>query len=460
MALFGCSKTAFSADIPLLKPPSADEILSLPGIAPKELIFPFFEEQTPKSKLSEPLAKEIRAAVKSLEYSDEVAEDFVKLVSGWNCDALKQNLDRAKQDFRGKKIGAAKVAQAEENAARELYRRIGKETSSVTLEYDLAEIIKNKKANCFGYAQLFYILGNALGLNVKIIDVLELARGSLSSSDAHVACLVDFSDGESMMADLSHRFASKPFVLREEFAEDGISWILKDKSDPLHIHRKIRILDEDEIVVTLYHCRETDCIKSGKYPEAVDYDNRAIDLKPKDARNYVRRGYTFYRMGEFAKAIPDFDRAIEIDPKYCKAYLARGNANESLGKADSALSDFNKAVELEPNNAEAYHYRGISYAFARKHGEAIEAYNKAIDLDSKDSDVYCNRAISFMNMGKAEQANGDITKALELNPKNAQAYYLRGISYANSGKYTEALPNFTQALEFEPKNAAAYSYTS
>ena len=45
------------------------------------------------------------------------------------------------------------------------------------------------------------------------------------------------------MVDLQFRFTlSKPFKLEEEFAEVGNYWELKEKENPLGIHRRIQVL--------------------------------------------------------------------------------------------------------------------------------------------------------------------------------------------------------------------------
>jgi len=55
----------------------------------------------------------------------------------------------------------------------------------------LANVVKDKKAQCLGYCQLVYILGHSLGLRVAVIEVLEKAFGHLPSGEGHAACFVE-----------------------------------------------------------------------------------------------------------------------------------------------------------------------------------------------------------------------------------------------------------------------------
>ena len=43
------------------------------------------------------------------------------------------------------------------------------------------------------------------------------------------------------------------------------------------------------------------------------------------------RGAEKYEQGDYQGAIADFTRAIEINPRYADAYLKRGNAKDELG---------------------------------------------------------------------------------------------------------------------------------
>jgi len=48
------------------------------------------------------IAMEIRQTVKELGYPDDVGQDLVKMISGWNCDIWKQKISQAKHEFQQK----------------------------------------------------------------------------------------------------------------------------------------------------------------------------------------------------------------------------------------------------------------------------------------------------------------------------------------------------------------------
>ena len=117
----------------------------------------------------------------------------------------------------------------------------------------LSEVLKERKAQCLGYSQLYYVLGKAVGLRVQVIDVVELVSGPLPTLDGHVACLVDRSDGKVMIVDAGLHYVSWPFVFQDEYVEVGNYWQLKRQGNPLSLSRQISILNEKGLIADIYN---------------------------------------------------------------------------------------------------------------------------------------------------------------------------------------------------------------
>jgi tetratricopeptide (TPR) repeat protein len=290
--------------------------------------------------------------VKGLEYSDKVVEDFVQMISGWrNAQGRpvfvvwRQKFAKAKEANKQGKISKDQLAKIEENITRELSQRIQKEVSYNIKFFDLADVIKQRQAQCLGYSQLFYVLGNSIGFSAKAIGVVEQRTGALT---AHASGIVSLTDGKMMMVDLAHGFVSKPFIIKKEFAKVGNYWELKDRDNPLGIHRRIQILDRSGLIAAIYTNRGVIYGKSGQYQKAISYFTRAIELNPEDAETYSNLGKAYAGLGQYLKAISDYTKAIELDPKYAVAYNNRGLAYYDLGQYTQAISDYTQAIELDP----------------------------------------------------------------------------------------------------------------
>jgi TonB family protein len=93
--------------------------------------------------------------------------------------------------------------------------------------------------------------------------------------------------------------------------------------------------------------------QKGEYDLAVFEYNRAIELSPKNATLYVKRGFAFFNKKNFDLALADYNKAIELDPKEAKAYFYRAALHERNNNITKAIEDYQKAVELDQNNEQA-----------------------------------------------------------------------------------------------------------
>ena len=71
---------------------------------------------------------------------------------------------------------------------------------------------------------------------------------------------------------------------------------------------------------------------------------------------------TLGQRGRFAEAIEAFERAIEIKPDFAPAFHNLGLAWWRLGKANQAMAAYRRAIELDPSNVKPH--CGIGHARA------------------------------------------------------------------------------------------------
>ncbi|HML16577.1 MAG TPA: tetratricopeptide repeat protein [Bryobacteraceae bacterium] len=86
---------------------------------------------------------------------------------------------------------------------------------------------------------------------------------------------------------------------------------------------------------------------------AQDEVNKAVQLDPKSAINYISRGVGYYYLpaglgGGVELAVKDFEKAIEIDARSADAHLWLGLALRKENRNADARREFQKAMELNP----------------------------------------------------------------------------------------------------------------
>lgn len=86
------------------------------------------------------------------------------------------------------------------------------------------------------------------------------------------------------------------------------------------------------------------------YDMAIQKFKEAIDLNPKNHKNYSNIGVAHIKKAQTGKAVEWMQKAIEVKPDYVKAYFNLGTLFLNTGKYQSAINTFNTALEIESAN--------------------------------------------------------------------------------------------------------------
>jgi len=225
-----------------------------------------------------------------------------------------------------------------------------------TKNWDLSEIIKNRKATCIGYTQLFYILASAIGF-----EVLP-AEAQLKTEDPkeiwHYFSFIKLSDGRYLIADLVNRRLSKPFLFNERFQKKEDYWIPKKTGPATQDYNSyywIRTGDKRSLSAAVYYQR-------GHLPGDRNMRSRffmlqeAYRLDPLSIAVNSNLGDYYMASQDTKKAIQHFTYAIELMPESCseiflaELFLKRGVSYMLMGIAKEAQEDIKIAEKLDPRN--------------------------------------------------------------------------------------------------------------
>ena len=191
--------------------------------------------------------------------------------------------------------------------------------------------------------------------------------------------------------------------------------------------------------------------------EALTLYSRVISKPPACAVVYETRAHMHKKQEMYLKAIADFDRAIELVPEYAQNYVHRGLCQEKLGKVESAVEDYeaaaalyltqntprarglyDKIVKLQPENASAYGARGDTYGPRIRsliddedYLSATQDYNRAVELEPDNASHYIRRGNFYSALDQHNKALSDFNIAIKLEPKNAEYYLCRGKVFSN-----------------------------
>ena len=310
------------------------------------------------------------ALIGILSYSNSA---FARRVRSWDnftkslyteCLALRYTPREAEKIASGLKklfpdLGEISPQSAPEDKIKALVEKIRSRIfKSEELDYfNLPEVLENKKANCLGYAQIFYILGKALGLDIEIIQVYPGHAANLAKINTQYA-LIDISRRNVF----SPYYISGLFNLAERYRNVNAKvLVLKNPQMQYYFNypiiQRLNSRDISAMRITNKGIKE---LNEENYSKAITLLQKAIALDPTYAQAYNMLGVAIAESRQdYSEAIKNFNRAISLNPYYALAYSNRASARIEQSRYTEAAQDFKKAISIDPNCARAHLGLGI-----------------------------------------------------------------------------------------------------
>lgn len=184
--------------------------------------------------------------------------------------------------------------------------------------FELDRVLRESQADCFGYAVLFHRIGERLGLNTGIVEVLIDNAGR---KVPHVVNIVGLSDGRRRFIDLW--YGSKSIHHRRL----GLMVRQKGRWSVIDIGRK--------------HLRRFTRVR-GLPPRCID----AIE-EYMIANRHLERGLRLSNRKEIQRAVRLYTQAIARYPQNARLHFNRAVAYENLGNNEAAAADYAAALRDE-----------------------------------------------------------------------------------------------------------------
>ena len=263
---------------------------------------------------------------------------------------------------------------------------------------------------------------------------------------------------ENEKINLINRYNSLQKIIdSNEKAADDLRNLAKSAQNKLQIKSEFEKID-NEFLSNQKNEEGLNLYFKGKYIEAIERYNEAIQININNFIAYSYRGSAYFMIKNYTFALADFNKAIELNPKDDLAYNNRGYLYANMKQYDKALIDINKVIELKPNNALAYNNRGAIYQVMKNNDKALEDYNRAIDLDNTLALAYSNRGNYYRHLAEYQRAIVDFNKVIKLNPNFNGIYGKRGICHSLVGNFRQAIEDFTKAIELDPNKKYYYEF--
>jgi tetratricopeptide (TPR) repeat protein len=145
------------------------------------------------------------------------------------------------------------------------------------------------------------------------------------------------------------------------------------------------------------------------------------------ARDQLNQGVQAYRSARYPEAVEFFKRAIELDPTfptarlylataYMMQYIPGAESPENLQMAEAAHENFLKALEQSPNDTVAIASIASLYFNQKRFDEAQEWNRRLTKVDPKNKEAFYT--LGVISWTKAFQVNAEARAKLGMRPED------------------------------------------
>jgi serine/threonine-protein kinase len=215
---------------------------------------------------------------------------------------------------------------------------------------------------------------------------------------------------------------------------------------------------------------------AGRWDEALEQYERAMQLEPRDVRAPTQAAFTLSRMRRDEEAIRAFNRAIELDPDAHMLKLIKGHTYLRWKGISDTLAAVLRSVpaDWDPDGMTTW-ARYTVLRVERRDREALAMLAASRSKLSRDGLVYqptaLMRAQSYEALGERAQARAHYEAALAVlrdslaNPRDASARVASArvalaLAYAGLGRKPEAIREARRAIDQVPLSSINPSTTA
>ena len=116
------------------------------------------------------------------------------------------------------------------------------------------------------------------------------------------------------------------------------------------------------------------------------------------------RGCRLFARGDSATALKHFDRALELRPGEARLHLRRGLPLAELGRQAEAVKAAREATRLRPRNPATWLFLGRVLFDSGRLADALAAFEQSLALETKNGLALAARGLALLALDKWEEA--------------------------------------------------------
>jgi len=194
----------------------------------------------------------------------------------------------------------------------------------------------------------------------------------------------------------------------------------------------------------------------GLIDQAVDLCNKALDIAPElaEANQVLALAYSLGKY-DYLNAIEYNLRAIEIRPGYFRAYYTLGNSYQKMGQYKKAREMFQKSIDLYDQDHDAWRGIGTIYLYQEQYKKALLSFERACICNPKEPINQLYRGWTYMEIGKETEGAKILKNQIERDPTKIWPYDFLARYYLIRRLFSEAKPLYDKIIDLAPEHPLA-----
>jgi tetratricopeptide (TPR) repeat protein len=189
----------------------------------------------------------------------------------------------------------------------------------------------------------------------------------------------------------------------------------------------------------------------GDIPEALKWLERAFQATPRPRADLcLIYSETLLLAGRKEDALAQLTKALELEPRYAEAWYRRGLIDKSLGKVDQALADFQQAVRLQADAAAALVQIAMIVQERGYREEAINLCTRAILMRPDYLEARYQLGLNLLMVGRNAQAAAHLSLVAQAEPSNVEVHGNLALALLRMGQVAPAITEYRRVLELKP----------
>jgi arylsulfatase A-like enzyme/Tfp pilus assembly protein PilF len=218
------------------------------------------------------------------------------------------------------------------------------------------------------------------------------------------------------------------------------------------------VVTQDPNVIDAWFALGNMHFREAKYPQAIEYFRRVLELKPDYDIAVVNMAHAYRQIGNDEAAMAGYERYLQIDPK--DAYVRYQIGEVFLERGDIARAEavFNQALALDPKVAQAKNALGV---IAFKRGDAAAAERLAREAIALREDVRLaryNLALIAEERGDLRTAEREYLEELKIHPDSYKAAFNLSRLYERIGERSLRIDALKQSIDGNPNFAEGHLF--